>query len=282
MKDFERFVSNLKYSKHCIHCEGLDTSVKDPRHHPSYEVTTNCNLRCVYCYSRVAVINKTAPKPGYYGDLNPKVITISQYGEPLLVGTKRLNEIVKKLRDIFEDVRIDIQTNGTIDFCDIDADIVMVSLDTSNPKSYETITGSKKFYDVLENIKRSVNNFTLIVRSVHLPGINDSELVKLSSILGEIGVDEHFIQPCSIYKEFLNDLLSLGFDLERSKSLYEYLKVVYRCCEFVKVSIPGCIKVVLDEIVKTLDVDNLKFVKRNPIARGPPKIKRKWRFAIIR
>jgi len=278
--NFESFVFNVKHSKHCIHCEGLDKSVREPKHHPSYEITTNCNLRCVYCYSRVAIMKNTAPKPGYYGDLNPKVVTVSQYGEPLLLGVENVRRVVNFLRKKFGDVRIDLQTNGTFDFCNLDVDIAMVSLDTSNPRSYEIITGSKRFYDVLENIKKSVGSFTLIVRSVHLPGINDFELVELSKILCEIGVDEHFIQPCSVYRECLGDLLSLGFDLERSRSLYEYLRVVYRCGRHTKVSIPGCIRVALDEILSFLDPKDLKFVKRESIARSPPKIRREWRFSI--
>jgi len=280
----EDFILKLKYPKHCIYCEGLDISIKEPKHHPSYEITTKCNLNCIYCYSKVALINKTAPKPGYYGNMNPKAITISQYGEPLLVGVDRVAKIIENLREIFGDVRIDLQTNGTMDFTDLNGliDIAMVSLDTSNPKMYTKITGTNKFHEVLENIKNAVDmDCILTVRSVFLPGINDEELVELAKILGDIGVEEHFIQPCSVYRECLNDLLALGFDVERSNNLFEYLKVVYNCSEFVKVVIPGCIEVILDEIIKQLDdLSDLKFVKRNSIAREPPKIRREWRFVI--
>ncbi len=282
--DFKRFILKVDYPKHCTFCEGLDLSIKEPKHHPSYEITTACNLNCIYCYSKVAVRNKTAPKEGYYGDLNPKAVTISQYGEPLLVGVDKVAKIIERLREIFGDVRIDLQTNGTIDFKDLDGliDIAMVSLDVANPKSYRIVTGKNKFYDVLENVENAVNmDCILTVRSVFLPNFNDSELVNLSKILGDIGVDEHFIQPCSVYNECLNDLLSVGFDIERSNSLYDYLKVVYDCSEFVNVVIPGCIKVVLDEILKQLDdLSDLKFVRRNSIAREPPKIRREWRFAV--
>ena len=76
------------------------------------------------------MINKTAPKPGYYGDLNPKVITISQYGEPLIVGVEKVARIIEYLKEKFGKVRIDLQTNGTIDFTELNGliDIAMISL----------------------------------------------------------------------------------------------------------------------------------------------------------
>ena len=259
-------------------------SIKEPRHHPSYEITTSCNLNCVYCYSRVALINKTAPKPGYYGDLNPKVITISQYGEPLIVGVEKVAKIIEYLREKFGKVRIDLQTNGTIDFTDLNdlIDIAMISLDVSNRESYKLITGVDMFNKVIRNIEKATDmDYTIIVRSVYLPGINDNELVELSKLLAEIGVDEHFIQPCSVYKECLNDLIRLGFNLEKAESLYYYLDIVNKCKEFLEVTIPGCIKIVLDKILEQLDdKDDLKFVKKRCIAQTPPKIRRDWRFVV--
>lgn len=72
------------------------------------------------------------------------------------------------------------------------------------------------------------------MRSVHLPNFNDHELLELASILGDMGVDEHFIQPCSVYN--LKELKSIGFDVERATFT---IKVVEECCEFVKAVIPG-------------------------------------------
>ena len=48
-----------------------------------------------------------------------------------------------------------------------------------------------------------------------------------------------------------------------------------------EVTIPGCIKVVLDKILEQLDdKDDLRFVKRKIIAQNPPKIRRDWRFIV--
>ena len=267
---------------HCFHCEGLDLSIKEPKHHPSYEITTECNLNCVYCYSKVASLKRTAPKPGYYGDPNPKVITISQYGEPLIVGVEKVERIIEALRERFGDIRIDLQTNGTIDFTPLDGliDVAMISLDVASAEKYEAITGGRAFWKVMENLERALDMDCIVtVRSVYLPGINDDELLKLAEMLGEMGVDEHFIQPCSVYEECLGDLKRLGFDLDRAESLYDYLEIVSKCGEFVKAVIPGCIKVVVDEIIRQLDdLSDLKFVRRRAIAREPPKIRRDWRF----
>ncbi len=271
----------MDHPLHCLHCEGLDLSIEEPKHHPSYEITSKCNLNCVYCYSKVALAKGTAPKPGYYGDEDPKAITISQYGEPLLAGVETVARVIEGLRERFGDVRIDLQTNGTYDFTPLDGliDIAMVSLDVASPETYKTITGVDAFDRVVENLERALDmDCVLTVRSVYLPGINDSELVKLAEMLGEMGVDEHFIQPCSVYD--VGNLERLGFDLNRSESLYDYLEMVSRCGEFVNAVIPGCIKVVVDEITKRLeDPSDLKFVRRRAIAREPPKIRRDWRFS---
>ncbi|MEM2346473.1 MAG: radical SAM protein, partial [Archaeoglobaceae archaeon] len=71
------FIKKAKYSFHCKHCEGI-SEVENPKHHPSYEITLDCNLDCIFCYSKIAK-SMGIPKPGYYGDMNPKAITISQF-----------------------------------------------------------------------------------------------------------------------------------------------------------------------------------------------------------
>jgi tRNA A37 methylthiotransferase MiaB len=49
----ENIVKNLKTTKHCIGCEGLDLNNKDPHHHPSIEITQECNHNCIFCYSKL-------------------------------------------------------------------------------------------------------------------------------------------------------------------------------------------------------------------------------------
>lgn len=278
-KDLEKFVRKLKYPTHCIHCEGIDENVKNPKHHPSYEVTHKCNLNCIFCYSKIAEIKGTIPKPGYYGDLDPKVITISQFGEPFYYGSELVAKIIDRLREIFGEVRIDVQTNGTlVDFDLIDGrvDVFMISLNAVSMEKYFKITGSKNLSKVLETVKKASNsNCKSIIRTVYMPGLNDDELIEIAKIASE--VDELFLQPLSIYKEN-TELLKL-IDMNRVESLSEFLKVAYILSDFADVRIPGCILLNLRNLMKSYDFEDLMFLKRNPYGESP-KIKRTWRFVL--
>ncbi|MCS7145012.1 MAG: radical SAM protein, partial [Archaeoglobaceae archaeon] len=145
------YIKKLKYPLHCEHCEGI-SDVENPKHHPSYEITNECNLDCIFCYSRIAKA-KGLPKPGYYGDMNPKAITISQFGEPLLAGEKEVIRIAKALREIFGEIRLDLQTNGVLltpKICE-EFDIIMISLDAGSREGYKRITKKDFFERVVEN-----------------------------------------------------------------------------------------------------------------------------------
>ncbi|MET1123635.1 MAG: radical SAM protein [Archaeoglobaceae archaeon] len=253
---FEAFVRRLRYPKHCEFCEGIDESVENPKHHPSYELTPKCNLRCAFCYSRVALEKGTAPQPGYYGDWNPKAITISQFGEPFLAGSGELARVIDELRRIFGDVRIDIQTNGTYDVSVLEgrADIVMISL--SATRSYAKLTGVNALGSVLENIKRASTFAYTSVRAIYMPGINDEELREVAEIASE--VDELFFQPLSIYRKNLP--LLKGLDLERAGNLYEFLKKAYELSEIAEVRVPGCLLLNLRNFLKEHDLELLRFV----------------------
>ncbi len=267
----------LKYPKHCIHCQGLDEKVENPRHHPSYEITTKCNLNCVFCYSKIAEMRNAAPKPGYYGDLDPKAITISQFGEPFISGPNKVAYVIDRLREIFGDVRIDVQTNGTFDLSVLDgrADIVMVSLDAATAKKYAEITGVNALSKVLKNIKEISRSCYTSVRTVFMPGINDEELVKIAEIASE--VDELFFQPLSIYKENLERMKSL--DVRRVESVWEYIKTAIELSNYAEIRLPGCFIINLKSFLKDHDFCDLKFLRRNAFG-TVPLIRRKWRFEL--
>ncbi len=266
------------YPKHCIHCEGIDERVENPVHHPSYEITAACNLRCIFCYSRVAVMKNSAPKPGYYGSLQPKAITISQYGEPFVVGTEKVVRVIEELRKRFGGVRIDIQTNGTLidpDLLGGKADIVMISLDAGSRESYRKITGGDFFDKVVENIQAMSDVAYTVVRTVYMPGINDLELEKIAEIASS--ADELFLQPLSIYREN-RELLEL-VDIERAESVWDYLKAALSVAEIAEVRIPGCMLVNLRRFLESYDVEDLMFVKRRAFG-SVPAMQREWRFRI--
>ncbi len=197
----------MKYSTHCTCCEGIDERIANPKHHPTYEITWKCNLNCVYCYSRIAVEKGKAPLSGYYGEVeNVRGITISQYGEPLVAGVDEVVRIARNLKDMF-DARLDLQTNGTLikerEVRKLERvfDLVMISLDVFEREKYVKITGKDHFNDVIEAVKLCKNSsMETIVRSIHLPGINDGDLLKLAEFVSKYDL-ELFLQPLSIYDE---------------------------------------------------------------------------------
>lgn len=268
----------MRYPKHCIHCEGIDASIEHPLHHPSYEITAACNLRCIFCYSKIAEIKGTAPKPGYYGSLEPEVITISQYGEPFVVGNERVVEIIRKLKKMFGEVRIDIQTNGTLinpEVIGSEADIVMISLDAGSRESYIRITGADYFDRVVKNIKEVAKNCYTVVRTVFMPGINDSELERIGEIANS--ADELFLQPISIYRE--NTYLMKNIDVEMAESMGEFLKAAYRLSSITNIRIPGCLLLNIRGFLKKYDVGDLMLIKRDAFG-NVPLMHRKWRFRV--
>ncbi|RLI76738.1 radical SAM protein [Archaeoglobales archaeon] len=281
----KKFIEKIKIPSHCIFCEGIDLTIKEPKHHPSYEITTACNLNCIFCYSNVALKNKTAPKPGYYGSLNPTAITISQYGEPLLIGCEKLAYIIERLKERFGDVRIDLQTNGIfleMDRLDGLVDIVMVSLDGFG-ENYVKLTGVNAF-DKVVGVLNDVANADCVgvVRSIHMPGINDDDLVKIAKMCDEIGIDEFFLQPISIYKENKEKLLKAGLKVNRAESLIEFFKTAMEIQNNadVNVKVPGCILVNFRQLMQKYEFEDLMFLNRNSIATASPTIRREWRFVI--
>ncbi len=273
----EEFVRKLSYPKHCVGCEGIDESVEDPKHHPSYEVTLRCNLRCVFCYSKVAEAKGAAPKPGYYGDMDPKAITISQFGEPFVAGSEEVARIIDSLREIFGDVRIDIQTNGCFDLSILDgrADIVMVSLSAGSRESYAKLTGVDAFERVVGNIRKASRFAYTVIRTVYLPGMNDIELESIARIAAE--ADELFLQPVSVYRESLK--LMPDLDIERAASIAEFLRAAYRLSEIADVRIPGCMLLNIRRLLRNYDFEDILFIRRNVFG-SVPLIRREWRFRL--
>uniref|UniRef100_A0A7C4WEU5 Radical SAM protein n=2 Tax=Geoglobus ahangari TaxID=113653 RepID=A0A7C4WEU5_9EURY len=273
----------MKASSHCEFCPGNDEK-GDPVHHPSYEITTRCNLQCIYCYSIIAVKKGKAPKPGYYGKTeNVKAITISQFGEPLLAGIDEVERVAKGLKEMFPDARLDLQTNGI--FLDKKAikrlekyfDIAMVSLNAASRKKYIEITGFDGFDTLIENLKAlKLSSVKGIIRTIHMPGINDEDVFKIAELSNSLEM-EMFLQPLSVYNVELME--KHGLDMERTERLIEFLKVSEKLEEITDLRIPGCIVVNLKKVIKEYGRDCLEFIRRKAIA-NVPEIRREWKFKI--
>jgi len=277
VEELAKFVKRAKHPEHCRFCEGIDESIENPRHHSSYEMGPLCNLNCLFCYSRIAEKRGVAPREGYYGEMNPKAITISQFGEPFFYGSEKLLRVIRGLREIFGDVRIDIQTNGTMfdERVAEEADIVMISLDAGSRESYARITGRDLFESVLESIRRSSEITYTSVRTVFIPGLNDGELEKIAEISSS--ADELFLQPVSLYRD--NQNLLRFVDLERTESMAEFLETAAKLSEIADVRIPGCLLLNLRNFLKEYGSDALRFLRRDAFGEFPS-VQREWRFRL--
>ena len=276
LRELERFIDEVNHSSHCINCPWLNC--KRPEHHPSYEVTTRCNLNCAFCYAYSSAKANSLPKPGYYGDEKPKAITISQYGEPTLIGLKKLEKLFNLLRKRFEGVRIDLQTNGTLLTRPVKADIVMVSLSSSTEEGYVRLTGRNEFRNVVRAIElNSREGVRTIVRTVFLPGINSREIESIARIAENLEV-EHMIQPCSIHPGLEEKLKKAGYDFE-DDMLYDYLNAAEKAKSTgADVRLPGCLLKIIKSMLEQFDFEDVVFLKRI-FAERPPEIRRDWKFS---
>ncbi|ENN96697.1 radical SAM protein [Methanocaldococcus villosus KIN24-T80] len=259
----ENIVKNLKYVKHCIGCEGLDLNIKDPKHHPSVELTQKCNLNCFFCYSKLKKV-----KRGIYGNLEEaKALTISQYGEPLfdIEGVKRAILLGKKYN-----LRVDLQTNGVFlneeileEFKELGLDIVMISLSCFSKESYRKITGKDYFDKVKENIKIASKYFHTIIRSIYLPNFNEKELIEMAKYFDGI-VDEIMIHHPIAY----NNNLPKEYKI---KDLLMLVDKIHLEVKKTNVSIKGCL---LSQL-KEMDGFILANINYNAISEVP-EIKREY------
>ncbi|WP_292460224.1 radical SAM protein [Methanothermococcus sp.] len=248
----ESIVKNLRVSKHCIGCEGLDLNNKNPHHHPSIEITQKCSHKCIFCYSKLLKI-----KPGIYGidPDNPDTkghtaITISQYGEPLTYPdkVKKAIEFTKSLN-----LRCDLQTNGVNlneelikEFKEMGLDIVMISLSASKPETHKILTNSDTFEKVLNNIKLSSKYIHTIVRSIYIPNFNENELIELAEILNNnTDVKEMMIHQLIVHDKNLRDLKNIGdiSSVGRIKDLLLLVDEMRKRAPNINITIKGCLLV---------------------------------------
>lgn len=264
LRELEAFLDEAEYPSHCVHCPGLKG---EPLHHPSYEVTGECNLNCVFCYAYSAKKAGKLPNPGYYGCEDARAITVSQYGEPTIIGLEKLEKLFSLLKKKFG-ARIDLQTNGVLLDREVSADLVMVSLSASNRKSYASLTGHDFFERVVKNL-----NFVKkgIIRCVFLPGINDGEVVEIGKIADEKGM-EFMLQPCSIHPGLKERLEKAGYDFERD-TLYDYLDSAERS----GAKIPGCLLKIVRDMLELESFEEIAFSRKGFSSR-PPEIRREWKF----
>ncbi len=270
----KKFVDDLAIPTHCRFCQGIDLGIENPVHHPSYELTPACNHDCIFCYSNVAVKLGKAPKPGYYGWKNPKAITVSQYGEPLI--SPKIVEVNRMLRKHFPEARLDLQTNGSLLTRELwqklDFDLVMISLDAASREIHRRITNANTFERVVEALRivgadKSVRS---IVRTIFMPGINEDEIPKIAELASSLGIDEMMLQPLTVHELNAERLRRAGLDFERAESVKDLLKTAMKVKKYIDVRVSGCLLVQLKKM-DALTLYNVYRVSRDVV----PLVKRK-------
>jgi len=269
----KEFIMDMKEPSHCLGCQGIELSNPNPVHHPSYELTPACNHDCIFCYSNVAVRLGKAPKPGYYGWGNPKAITVSQYGEPLI--SPRIVEVNRTLRERFPEARLDLQTNGSLLtealWEKLDFDLVMISLDASTREKHLRITNADTFDAVINALRiiGSDKSVRSVVRTIFMPGINDNEIPRIAELAASLGVDEMMLQPLTVHELNVERLKKAGLDFDRAQSVRELIKTAIRVKKYIDVRISGCQLVVY----RTMDPLTL-FSARRVVREVAPSVKR--------
>ena len=260
MRRFRIRGRTLEVPRHCLGCEGIEDKAR-PRHHPTLELTQACNLRCPFCYSEISLKRGVEIKPGLYfnGRDEFEAVTISQYGEPVLVGISKLGSYSKWLKDEIGAERIDLHTNGVIlgegsekeveekleYLYSKGIDMIIVSLHSVRRYSEVTRGGKEDLEKVLRLLSvLGDSELYSVIRTVILPGVNLDEMKSLNELAKEKGIDELMVQPLVIYPDSTNALLEIGVDLERVGLLEDLFSIM----ELEKVKMRGCLLYSLEKM----------------------------------
>ena len=166
----------------------------------------SCNFDCIYCELEKAQKSDTIKNPPKVEDIindvkkgfekfQFDVLTITANGEPTLYPY--LDELVDKLK-IFDKKLLILSNSSTINNPQIQQilkklDIVKLSLDTTNPKTFKKIDrplDTIKIDDIIKGIKEfsKIYKGELIIEILVVQGINDKieEFVELNEVLTQI------------------------------------------------------------------------------------------------
>ena len=166
----------------------------------------SCNFDCIYCELEKAQKSDTIKNPPKVEDIindvkkgfekfQFDVLTITANGEPTLYPY--LDELVDKLK-IFDKKLLILSNSSTINNPQIQQilkklDIVKLSLDTTNPKTFKKIDrplDTIKIDDIIKGVKEfsKIYKGELIIEILVVQGINDKieEFVELNKVLNQI------------------------------------------------------------------------------------------------
>ncbi len=172
-------------------------------------VTDRCNLRCRYCMPQssfswmpaenILSFEEVTRLCASFCRLGIKKIRLTG-GEPLVRrGITRLVEKINELEGLEE---ICMTTNGTLlstyarELKDAGLTHINISLDTLDPRTYASITGSDVFSRVWDSIMMALElGFPKIkINSVVIKGVTDSDILDLARLALKYPVDVRFIE----------------------------------------------------------------------------------------
>ena len=186
------------------------------------KITSRCNLKCSHC-PWWKQKSEDLPKENWFQILDQSkkkgcILCIIEGGEPLL--RKDLNSIIGHARGM--GMFVSVITNGTMDFSDINADAVWVSVDGVG-KNYERIRGFS-FEKVNENVKKNADKNLIILMSISKTNMMDIErLCKIFSPISK-GIWFNFVYP---YRDIEDEVVGKGERSEIAKKIMD-LKASYK------------------------------------------------------
>lgn len=175
-------------------------------------VTDQCNLRCRFCmptddlcfmkkeeileFKEILAIAKAAVKLGI---VNFRITG----GEPLV--REGIEQFLYDLKHLPGVSQVFITTNGVLLEEKLEGlkragiDGINVSLCSTDPKEYKSITGRDTLSNVLAGIKKSVENgIHTKINCVPVPNLNDTHLLSIASIAKNYPIDVRFIEMMPI------------------------------------------------------------------------------------
>ena len=171
-------------------------------------VTDLCNLRCRYCRPGACVAMKERREYLEQDEIAAFIDIAVELGirklrltggEPLM--RPGLAGLIETLSGKHPNLDIRLTTNGTLleeqTDCLKAAGLrgVNLSLDTFNPETFRSITGSDTLRAVLRSMDKVLRSgLTLKLNVVAMKGVNDAELPVFLRFAGEHGVDVRFIE----------------------------------------------------------------------------------------
>ncbi len=171
-------------------------------------VTDRCNLKCVYCHPPNRIEYMSRSEICSYGELLQTVRIASELGidKIRLTGGELFlrTEIIEFISSLLkiENIReIALTTNGTKllphikRLKEIGIKRINISLDTLSENLFYQLSGSHKFFDVLESIHTALEEgFEIKINMVVLKGINDVEIPEFLKYFLKKSVEVRFIE----------------------------------------------------------------------------------------